>query len=42
MNDELAANGVFPRITLLTAIFNGERFFKESVASIRAMRYLPH
>jgi len=39
MNEELTVNAVFPRVTLVTAILNGELFFRDALASIRAMRY---
>lgn len=39
MNEECTIKSVLPKVTLVTAVLNGERFFKETLASVRAMRY---
>jgi glycosyltransferase involved in cell wall biosynthesis len=39
MYEESTVNRALPRVTLVTAVFNGERYFRETLASIRAMRY---
>jgi glycosyltransferase involved in cell wall biosynthesis len=39
MNEEYTIKRAPPKVTLVTSVLNGERFFKETLASIRAIRY---